>query len=96
MITTKGWDLYVEWDNGTGSWIPLRDLKESNPIQVAEYAQSRNISHLPAFAWWVSHILKKRDRIVKSVSKRTKQSKLKFGIKVPVTPEEAIQLDNEK
>ena len=33
-ITTKGWDLKVEWKNGTSSWIPLKDLKESNPIEI--------------------------------------------------------------
>jgi len=38
IVTTKGWRLNVEWVDGTSSWIPLSDLKESNPIEVAEYA----------------------------------------------------------
>ena len=81
--------------NGTGAWYPLRDIKESDPIRVAEYAKSRDIDHLPAFAWWVSHTLKKRDKIVKAVNRRIKRSNLKFGIKVPTTQAEAQLLDVE-
>ena len=36
--TTKGWFLCVEWKDGTTSWEKLADLKESNPVEVAEYA----------------------------------------------------------
>ena len=95
VITTKGCDLYIEWTNGTSSWLPLRDLKESDPIRVAEYATSREIDNMPAFAWWVPHTLKKRDKIIKSVSRRIKRNRLKFGIKVPQTPGEAELLDIE-
>ena len=49
-ITTKGWKLLVEWDNGTSSWIPLKDIKDSNPLEVAEYAQSHDLLQEPAFA----------------------------------------------
>jgi hypothetical protein len=34
--TTKGWHLCVEWKDGTTSWESLADIKESNPIEVAE------------------------------------------------------------
>jgi hypothetical protein len=30
--TTVGWSLLVRWADGTESWIPLKDLKESHPI----------------------------------------------------------------
>ena len=26
IITTKGWDLCVEWNNGTTSWMPMHTL----------------------------------------------------------------------
>ena len=35
-ITTKGWDLKDDWVDGTSLWIPLSNLKESNPIEVTE------------------------------------------------------------
>ena len=83
VITTKGWYLQVEWTNGNQSWVPLNELKESDPIKVAEYAKARNIHTAPAFAWWVNHTLKKRDRIIKVVRARVKCNNLKFGIQVP-------------
>ena len=61
LIITKGIDLYIEMYNGNISWFPVRDLKESDPLRVVEYAKDRNIDHLPAFARWVPHALKKRE-----------------------------------
>jgi hypothetical protein len=56
--TMKGWHLCVEWKDGTPSWERLADLKESNPIEVAEYAATKNLHDEPAFSWWVPHVLK--------------------------------------
>ena len=39
--TTQGWKFLVRWTNGTCQWIDLKILKESNPVQVAEYVTSR-------------------------------------------------------
>ena len=48
--TTKGWDFPVNWKDGTQSWIPLKDIKESNPIEVAEYVKAKDVDNEPAFA----------------------------------------------
>jgi hypothetical protein len=32
--TTTGWDLEVEWKDGSTSWIHLKELKETNPVDV--------------------------------------------------------------
>jgi hypothetical protein len=63
-LTTKGWDLCVQWKDGSTSWVPLKDLKESNPIEVAEFAIAHRIEHEPAFAWWVPHVMKTRERVI--------------------------------
>ena len=39
--TTKGWKLLVQWGDGSKTWIPLKDLKESNPVKTAEFAKAR-------------------------------------------------------
>ena len=57
--TTKGWEFEVLWKDGTESWVPLRELKESHPVQVTEYAIMAEIAEEPAFAWWVPHTIKK-------------------------------------
>ncbi len=46
--TTRGWELKVEWKDGTSDWVPLRELKESNPIELAEFAVANKIDHEPA------------------------------------------------
>lgn len=55
--TTKGWDICVEWRNGETSWIPLKDIKVTNPVEVAEYAIANKIQDEPAFAWWVPVVI---------------------------------------
>jgi hypothetical protein len=37
-ITTQGWQLLVLWKDKSTSWVKLKDLKASNPIELAEYA----------------------------------------------------------
>eukprot|EP00978_Attheya_sp_CCMP212_P037774 scaffold181272_cov24-Attheya_sp.AAC.2 len=31
--TTKGWKLLVKWKDVSSDWLPLADLKESDPVQ---------------------------------------------------------------
>eukprot|EP00957_Ditylum_brightwellii_P110818 8452311-Ditylum_brightwellii.AAC.1 len=33
--TTQGWRLLVHWADIPESWIPLKDMKELHPIEVA-------------------------------------------------------------
>jgi hypothetical protein len=69
--TTKGWNFCVEWKYGTTSWERLVDLKESNPVEVAEYAAAKSLLDTPAFVWWAPHVLKKRSRIIAAVTNVT-------------------------
>ena len=93
--TTVGWDLCIRWKDGTSSWHPLSELKESNPVLVAEYAVTADIAQEPAFAWWVPHILRKRDRIIKAVKNRVVWHTHKYGVEVPRTVEHAIEIDRQ-
>jgi hypothetical protein len=93
--TTKGWNLCVEWVDGTTSWEPLNLLKESNPVDVAEYAVSAGIVDEPAFAWWAPYTLRKGDAIVSAVNKRYWKRTHKFGIRLPHSVEEAMDVDRE-
>jgi hypothetical protein len=64
QIAMKGWRLLMEWKDGTTDWIPLKDLKESYPIQVAEYTVANKIAEQPDFAWWVPSVLRKPEWII--------------------------------
>ena len=59
--TTKGWNPLVSWKDVSQQWVPLKIMKESNPIEVAEFACTRGIDTQPAFQWWVPYMLRKRD-----------------------------------
>jgi hypothetical protein len=49
---TDGWYLKVCWNEGTTTWETPHDLKESNPIEVTEYAMVNDLCDQPAFACW--------------------------------------------
>ena len=94
-ITTRGCDINVLWNDGTTSWIPLKDMKEANPLEVAEYASQHNLTSHPVFAWWAPHVLKRKEKIIKQVNHRLAKKQYKFGIKVPNSVDEALMLDKE-
>ena len=91
--TTHGWKLLVRWKDGSTTWVPLKDMKESHPIESSEYAKSQNIHTEPAFVWWVAHTLKKRDVIISSVRTRLKRTTHKYGHEVPNNLEHARKID---
>ena len=37
------------WKDSSESWIPLKDLKKSNPVEVSEFVKTRDIDNEPAF-----------------------------------------------
>ena len=92
--TTIGWKLLVSWKDGSESWIPLKDLKESNPVEVADYATKVGIANEAAFAWWVPYTLRKRDMIISFVKARVLKRTHKYGVEIPRTVKEALALDS--
>ena len=93
--TTKGWEILLQWKDGTTTWEKLKDVKESYPVQLAEYAHQCRIASEPALAWWVPHVLKKKHLIISKVKSKYWSRTHKFGIKVPKTVQDAIRIDKE-
>ena len=93
--TTAGWKINVEFTDGETSWLPLHLVKESNPIELAEYAILNRIDDEPAFKWWVPLVIRKRSRMINKVKKKYWRTTHKFGIRIPKTVAEALQLDKE-
>ena len=46
--TTVGWQFLVKWRNGNKDWVQLSDLKEYNPVDMAENATVRGVEREPA------------------------------------------------
>ena len=99
--TTKGWELCGLWKDGSTSWARLADLKESNPIEVAEFAVANDLHEEAAFAWWVPRVLAKRNRIMSAVNRRYSKNRSyhkrshKYGIEVPKTFDDCVRLDQQ-
>ena len=91
--TTKGWKLLVIWKYQSKTWIPLKDLKESNPVKLAEFAKAQCIEDEPAFCWWVPYVLRKRDYIILAVKERVRKITHKYGIEIKESLEEAFRFD---
>ena len=75
--------------------MSLKDIKESYPVEVAEFALATRISMEPAFAWWVLFVLKKRNRILAKVKSKYWLRTHKFGIRIPKLVEEAKKIDEQ-
>jgi hypothetical protein len=93
--TTKGWNLCVECKYGTTSWEHLADIKESNPVEVAEYDAEKSFLDTPDFLWWVPRVLKKRSIRIATVTKSYHKRTHKFGIEVPKSWDHCVRLDKE-
>ena len=91
--STQGWQLCIQWRDGTSTWENLSTMKESNPIEVAEFAVSQGIDHEPAFAWWIPYTLKKRDRIIANVNARYHKRTHKFGVEIPKNMADCKRID---
>ena len=92
-ITTSGWKLLVRWKDGSESWIHLKDLKESHPVELADYAKARGIDDEPAFKWWVPYTMRKRDVILSAVKAHLRKTSHKYGIEIPSSVAHASRVD---
>ena len=91
--TTKGWDLCVQWKDGSIAWVPLKDMKDGFPLETAHYAINKSIEDEPAFAWWVPYAIKKEKRILSKLRSKYWERTHKYGIMIPKTAEEAYAID---
>jgi len=68
-------------------------MKETYPVQVAEYAIANGIAHEPAFNWWVHKVIKRKERLINKVKSKYWRTTHKFGIEVPKSVEHAYEID---
>jgi hypothetical protein len=93
--TTKGWECLIQWHDGSATWNKMKDVKDSYPVQLAEYAVENALEQEPVFRWWVAHVLKKRERIIKKVKSSCWAKTHKYGFEVPKTYLDCIRIDKE-
>ena len=54
---------------------------------------ANRIADEPAFNWWVPHTLRKRNRILSKIKSKYWRTSHKFGIRLPHSVEEAVEID---
>ena len=59
--TTTSWEFLIEWNDGSRSWMSLKVLKESDPIEVTEYVTTIGLENEPSFSLWLTFTIKKSD-----------------------------------
>jgi hypothetical protein len=94
-FTTTGWKFCITWKDGTSSWHSLADVKGSYPLQLADYAIQHGLEKEKAFVWWLKPTLKHKKAFIKAAKRRFAKRSHKFGIRVPQTVEEALQINKE-
>lgn len=95
VITTKGWKICVEWKDGTQSWVPLCEIKESNPVELYEYAIIKGIDKKQELNWWVPFTLKNRNNIISKIKSKPIKKGMNFGVIIPSSIKHAYQIDRE-
>ena len=93
--TTKGWEILIEWKDGGLNWVALKDVKESYPVQLAEFAISNRIVEEPAFVWCEPFVMKMRNCILAKVKSKYWLRSHKLRIRIPKSVEEAKKVDNQ-
>ena len=91
--TAVGWSKLVKWADASETWMPLKDMKESQPVETAEFADARGTANEPAFAWWAPCTLRKRDVILSKFNARMRKTTHKHGIETPVSVENSVEID---
>ena len=73
--------------------MDLKDIKNSYPVQMSEYAVHRRIAGNPEFAWCIRHVLVKRNSIIGKLKSKYWVRTHKFGVKIPKSVQEAKAFD---
>jgi hypothetical protein len=94
-LVTSVEEILVQWKDGSTTWVALKDMKNSYPVQLAECATQRCFVGEPAFAWWIAHVLKKRNLIIGKLKAKHWVRAHKFGVKMPKSVAETKAFDEE-
>eukprot|EP00957_Ditylum_brightwellii_P124708 9505435-Ditylum_brightwellii.AAC.1 len=70
-ITTRGWELPVQFKNERLEWVKLKDLKAVNLVELAKYAVVNCLADKSTFKWWVPHVIRKRNWTINKLDRET-------------------------
>ena len=65
-------------------------MKESNPVEITEFAKARDLESDPAFCWCGPHVLR---IIISNANSRARKTTHKYEIETPTDIDHAKRLD---
>ena len=84
----------MEWKDGSVDWVPPKYIKQSNSVELAEYAVANDISDEPAFNWCVKETFRQIYSITSELKYKYCQTSHKFGIRVSKKVKESYEIDS--
>ena len=87
--TTRGWEICVQWKDGSTNSIALKDMKDSYPVYLSDYAVTNKVQDEPASSWWVPYALRKRKKIIAKSRSKYWENTQKYGIRIPKSMKQA-------
>ena len=91
--TTKVWEFYDRWQDGSGNWIKMKNLKDSYPVPFDDYSVANRLQVEPTFAWWVPYIPKKIIAIIGKIKYKFWKKTQKYGIQKQRNAKKAKDID---
>ena len=93
-----GWEVRVKWSSDDDdTWEPLNVIAGTDPVTVADYAKAKDLLDTPGWKRLKKYVRRPqiRARIAKQVAlrKRRTEARIKFGVRVPRTYQEALRID---
>jgi hypothetical protein len=69
QTTTRGWELLVEWRNGSSDWVMPKGMKDSHPVELAMYATAHTKRRASVFLVGTLHFEKTETHLTKGEDK---------------------------
>ena len=90
--------MLLQWEDGSKTWEPLNLIAKDDPVTLAKYARENNLLETPG--WKFLQRIVRRAKVLKRMLnqvrlKLKKAVRYKFGVRIPRTVKEAIEIDNE-
>ena len=90
--------MQVRWDTGEVTWDSAASLQKDDPVILAKYAHDANLTEERGWKWTKRYTKNPKNfiRLAKVFKAQTKNfgPKYKFGIRVPRTVKEALEIDH--
>lgn len=91
--TSKGYHINILWKDCSKKWINMNYVKESFPIQFAEYSRENELSDEKEFKWWDPFTIKKIQRILYKLKVKFWDTTKNYGIIIPRKVKEYLLID---